>query len=394
MNRRQSGTSLRGPSVIGIATLALALAPAAIVRAAEPSGGTLGGSNDEATWSGTFYAPNPAACATASDPLCDHFRLTIAGGSIQRVLVSISPEAGFEADDYDLFVYDDQGVLVASQADGDGNESVVIENAGSTFYEVRVQPFLITPGSTYRGVAMKTREQAVDADGADCLEAVPSDIGLPGVTDTGQSIELSVMLLLDGTDATAAGQLMARAAESYAELGINLVLKKTKTVSYTSLVSEDLIAAAKATVGGVPPRGIDLVGVFTTKEMQAIAGGATVVGQADCIGGIRFDEHSFFVVSDIRSIEDPQTGTTGTLNSLGFNPNVDATAEVMAHEMGHLMGAHHHYANCVEGNLSSAGPDDLSPCTLMFNAVNFASLNFGVLSGAVVRGHAVGYAAP
>ena len=394
MNRRQSGTSLRRLRAIGIAMLALALAPVAIVSAAVPSGGTISGSNDEATWSGTFYAPNPAACATSSDPLCDHFRLTIDGGSIQRVLVSISPEAGFESDDYDLFVYDDQGALVASQADGDGYESVVIENTASSFYEVRVQPYVITPGSTYRGVAMKTREQAVDADEADCLEAVPSDIGLPGVTDTGQSIELSVMLLLDGTDAAVASQLMAKAAESYAPLGINLVLKKTKTVSYTSSVSEDLIAAAKATVGGVPPRGIDLVGVFTTKEMQGIAGGATVVGQADCIGGVRFDNHSFFVVSDIRSIENPQTGQTGTLNSLGLNPNVDATAEVLAHEMGHLMGAQHHYANCVEGNLSSAGPNDLSPCTLMFNAVNFSSLNFGLLSGAVVRGHAVGYAAP
>jgi hypothetical protein len=394
MSQRCIGSILRSLPYGIAAILMLIAGPAATIRAAEPSSGTLSGSNDEATWTGTFYAPNPAACATSSDPLCDHFRLTIDGGSIRRVLIAISPEAGFEDDDYDLFVYDDQGVLVASQADGDGNESVVIENTSSTFYEVRVQPFLITPGSTYRGVAMKTREQAVDADGADCLEAVPSDAGVPGVTDAGQSIELSVMLLLDGTDATVAGQLMARAAESYAPLGINLVLKKTRAVSYTSSVSEDLIAAAKATVGGVPPRGIDLVGVFTTKEMQAIAGGATVVGQADCIGGVRFDEHSFFVVSDIRSIEDPQTGTTGTLNALGLNPNVDATAEVMAHEMGHLMGAHHHYANCVEGNLSSAGPNDLSPCTLMFNAVNFASLNFGVLSGAVVRGHAVGYAAP
>jgi hypothetical protein len=51
-----------------------------------------------------------------------------------------------------------------------------------------------------------------------------------------------------------------------------------------------------------------------------------------------------------------------------------------------------HYANCVEGNLSSAGPGDVSPCSLMFNAVNFASLNFTALSGSVVRGHAVEFA--
>lgn len=381
------------PLRLRVLFLAMALSFGAVALAAEPSGGAIGNPNDEAAWSGTFLLPNPAACPTSLDPGCDHFTFTVEGNSIRRILIAIAPDTGFEADDYDLFVYDDQGALVASQADGDGYEAVVIENGPAAFYEVRVQPFLVSPGSTYRGVAMPTREQATDAP-EDCLEAVPEKVGLSGITDAGQTVELSVMLLLDGTDAGSAAQLMARAAESYRPLGINLVLRRTRNVSFTSTLSGDLIAAAKATVGGAPPAGIDLVGVFTSKTMQSIAGGATVVGQADCIGGVRFDQHSFFVVSDIRSIEDPATGTTGTLNALGLNPNVDATAEVFAHEMGHLMGAHHHYANCVEGNLSSVSPDDVSPCTLMFNAVNFASLNFETLSGAVVRGHAVEYAAP
>jgi hypothetical protein len=246
----------------------------------------------------------------------------------------------------------------------------------------------------YRGIAMQTREQAFDTE-QDCLEAIPDTIGMLGVTDVGQTIELSVLLLLDGTDATAAAQLIARAAESYRPLGINLVLKGTRKVSYTTSVSTELIAAAKASIGGTTPRGIDLVGVFTNKQMQAATGGAgTVIGQADCIGGVRFDSRSFFVVSDIRDIENPATGELGTLNSMGLNPNVDAAAEVFAHEIGHLMGAHHHYSNVVEGNLSSAGPSDLSPATLMFPAVNLSSLNFGTLESIVVRGHAVKYAAP
>jgi hypothetical protein len=376
-----------------IALLALTTLLVSTAFAAEPTSGDLGSSREEVTWSGAPLAPNPVACATATDPGCDHFRLTISSPSIQRVLIAISPAEGFEADDYDLFVYDPNGVLVAKDATADGYESVIIENSGAAYYEVRVQPWLIGAGSSYRGVAMRTREQAFDTNVEDCDEFVPEDVSLPGL-DPGARLELSVMLLLDSTDATVAEQIMARAAESYRPLGIDLVLAKTKAVSFTSTVSEDLIAAAKATVGGVPPRGIDLVGVFTNKEMQPLAGGATVVGQADCIGGVRWDKHSFFVVSDIRDIENPQTGTGGTLNSMGLNVNVDATAEVMAHEMGHLMGAHHHYANCVEGNLSSAGPSDVSPCTLMFNAVNGASLNFSTLSGRVVRGHAVDHAAP
>jgi len=385
--------SIRLPRIVFAFLITGFCLPAAAL-AASPGEGDVGGSHAEAAWTGTFLVPNPAVCATSSDPLCDHFRLTISSAAVRRVLISIAPDEAYQADDYDLFVYDDQGVLVTSQADGDGFESVILENTGAPWYEVRVQPFTVSSGSTYRGVAMRTQEQPVDADEADCLEAVPEKVGLGGITDAGQSIELSVMLLLDGTDAAVAQQVMARAAESYSPLGINLVLKKTKVVAFPSPVSGDLIAAAKAVVGGVPPRGIDLVGVFTNKTMQSVAGGATVVGQADCIGGVRYDAHSFFVVTDIRSIENPTTGNTGTLNAMGLNPNVDATAETMAHEMGHLMGAQHHYANCVEGNLSSAGPTDVSPCTLMFNAVNFASLNFGLLSGSVVRGHAVDFAAP
>jgi len=76
-----------------------------------------------------------------------------------------------------------------------------------------------------------------------------------------------------------------------------------------------------------------------------------------------------------------------------FVLEVDAYPEIAAHELGHLMGAHHHYANCVEGLLTGAA-NDLSPCTLMFNFVDFQSLNFSQINGPVVRGHAVQYAAP
>ena len=369
--------------------------------AATPGNGNLDGQRAEATWTGgPFVAPNPSTTGglvkqvpcDLGQPVCDSFRLTVSG-NVQQVLVAIAPTAGFETDDYDLYVYDDKGVQIASDAGADGYESTVFDHTGSAYYDVRVQPYLINPGSGYTGVAEPTRKQPVDTV-RECLEAIPENVMLP-VLDSGQRVELSVMLLLDGTDAAAAQQIMARAAESYKPLNIDLKLVKTKAVTFTSLVSDELIQAAKNAVGGVPPRGVDIVGVFTTKQMQAATGGAgTVVGQADCIGGIRWNETSFFVASDIRNIENPTTGNTGTLNSLGLNPNVDAASEVFAHEIGHLMGAHHHYANCVEGNLSSAGPSDVSPCTLMFPAVNFASLNFAALEGATVRGHAVNHALP
>lgn len=392
-------------NVMGRLTVAVVVAILSLPAfAASPAAGDIASRNGEATWTGgPFYVSNPTTTAGAVKPVpcdvgqpsCDSFRLTVsAGNGVKQVLIAIAPASGFETDDYDLHVYNDRGVRVAEDADGDGYESVVIDTVdGSAYYDVRVQPYLVGAGSSYSGVAQPSRGEPVDTV-RECLEAVPENVSVP-VLDGGERVELSVMLLLDGTDAAAAQAIMAKAAASYRPLNIDLVLKKISTVAYTTSISTELIAAAKETVGGVPPKGIDIVGVFTSKTMQGATGNAgTVVGQADCIGGIRWDDTSFFVASDIRNIENPSTGTTGTLNRMGLNPNVDAASEVFAHEIGHLMGAHHHYSNCVEGMLTSAAANDVSPCTLMFPAVNFASLNFAALEGSVVRGHAVNHAKP
>ena len=56
------------------------------------------------------------------------------------------------------------------------------------------------------------------------------------------------------------------------------------------------------------------------------------------------------------------------------------------------MGAHHHYAKCVEGLTTEGEPRELSPCTLMFNAVDLSSFNFSQVNSTVVRGHAQLYA--
>lgn len=101
------------------------------IFAASPSEGTIDSPGDEVTWTGTFTASNPAGCAgVAIDPTCDHFILRVDSTRVTRLLVAIAPNEGFEDDDYDLFVYDDQGTLLGSNADGDGRESVVIETTG------------------------------------------------------------------------------------------------------------------------------------------------------------------------------------------------------------------------------------------------------------------------
>lgn len=335
-------------------------------------------------------APVPVTCLPDDETICDNFQFSLDNPNVQQMFVSIVPDEGFEGDDTDLYVYDDQGNQLSgfTTNDGDANEQAVVPNTGSSFYEVRTLPWLVTPGHTFKGTVLPISGQPIDVE-RDCLELVPENVGVAGITDDGSSVELSVHWLLDGVSMAVAQDLFAHAAESYAPLGIDLVATVFEPVEFVEITSDALIQESKNHTGGIPPNGADIVGLLTVKEMQAgTAEGTTVIGQADCIGGIRFDENSYFVATDVRSTEESGENFGGT----GLNPNVDAAVEVISHEIGHLMGAHHHYGNCTEGLTTTASDDDASPCTLMFPAVNFASLNFGTFSGTVVRGHAFEHA--
>lgn len=146
--------------------VALALAPGA--AAASPGGGNLVASRRTLTWTGgPFWAsqPNYAApgCALgAADPTCDHFALTVSLGNGARVEVSIAtpspnPDEGaqpLDGDDYDLFVYSPDGKLVAEAANNTGNETLRFTHLAKFNgrpYEIRVAPWFVMPGSTYRG---------------------------------------------------------------------------------------------------------------------------------------------------------------------------------------------------------------------------------------------------
>lgn len=218
----------------------------------------------------------------------------------------------------------------------------------------------------------------------DCLELVPHKAGIKGVTDDGSQVSLDVAVLLDGVSQQVASDAFAIAAErSYAALGITLNVVSYATVNFTTNVASAINTAAKAHFGGTRPANADVVYTMTSKNITDAVAGDGVAGLADCIGGVEFDDRAFAVGE--------------VLNSFGIGPihfYVYGTAVVAAHEIGHLMGAHHHYANCVEGILTELDKGEPSACTLMSNFADFDSLNFSVLNSAVVRAHAVQYAAP
>ena len=361
------------------ALVAAGLLTATAAQSATPESGSIGGKSKSVSWQGTALASNPATCAGAADPTCDHFLLEVSTKRTQDVSIAVT---GAEGDDWDLFVYGPDGSQVASSATSSSNESVVIDGAPSGTYEVRVQPFTVTPGATYAGRAALVR--AADAapidEEQDCLEAVPAAASPSYLTGPPQ-LDLAVRVLVDGPSVARATEVFDTATRSYAPLGVTLRAVSYETVSFSGNDAQGLIDQAKAHFGGTRPADADLVYVITSEDIQA-GGNTAVAGLADCIGGVRFDNHAFAVGEDFGPAEQD--------DPLQRN----GTAKVLAHELGHLMGAHHHYANGVEGNLSEVGEPEVSPCTLMFNAVNLASLNFSQLNSAVVRGHAEEFAAP
>lgn len=213
----------------------------------------------------------------------------------------------------------------------------------------------------------------------ECVEAAPAAVAVPG-----EPVTLDVTVLLDGVASSRGVDVMNSAATSYAPLGIDLAASYEE-VSFDGRDAQGLIDQAKDTYGGARPAGSDVVLVLTSKNITADGAGDAVAGLADCIGGVAFPEHAF-AVSEVAAEDGYSFGP--------FVFDYELSAKIAAHEVGHLMGAHHHYANCAEGVPSELAQGEVSPCTLMFNAVNPSSLNFSVLNGAVVAGHAQAYARP
>jgi hypothetical protein len=220
-------------------------------------------------------------------------------------------------------------------------------------------------------------------DAEDCLEPVPDGVALP-VNDDGQKISLDVLVLLDGVTLERGHEVMEKAAEAYTPLDVSLDYRfeqvafepdtpETATAPAASDSDRLLLDAKKWTLGN-RPADTDVVYVLTAKDISDAA------GRADCIGGVRFPDGAFAIGENYRS-ED----------LLGvFYKN--ATAKIAGHEIGHLMGAHHHYANCAEGTPGAVAETGPTPCSLMVNYIDFMSLIFNNLEGSVVRGHAAKWA--
>lgn len=226
-----------------------------------------------------------------------------------------------------------------------------------------------------------------------CTEVVPEPLSRTGVTDHGRVVPLDVLVVLDGLPRQLAASVMATADRAYAPLKVRLVPRYLPTsFAHDGMHVPDVGGPPVPTadeqrlfremiemLDGQRPDDIDVVLLLTDKDIFYQSAGQRMYGSggiAACIGGVEYADKAFAIAEGWR------------------RPGGDATypAKVVAHELGHLMGAHHHYSNCVEGDgTMRAGLPGV--CTLMEGSLTrLVSARFGTVESAAIRGHAVRFA--
>src|SRR2546427_4378180 len=123
--------------------------------AATPSSGTLSTSMTTTAWTGQSYVAAevavPDECPAAADPVnlvCDHFFLTISLDPLfwdhNTGQVTIRITWASADNDFDLYVYDPNGGVVATSAQGGTTvEEVALQAPPPRPYQVRLVPVLV-----------------------------------------------------------------------------------------------------------------------------------------------------------------------------------------------------------------------------------------------------------
>ena len=270
------------------------------------------------------------------------------------------------------------------------------------------------PAGAGTGRIIDFEEAMVDCDTAqllgpdqvstDALTGDPADVSLDALVMVDVAEGASIAAIADPEERAAAeqalfdkiGAKLAVGTQSYEPLDVGLryddfallqPLAEDGSPRARTTHAQEIIDLAKAQLGGARPADVDVVYVATDLDIQLPELGNAVAGLADCIGGVAHADRAF-AVGEVGVLVEDEGGIP--IGPIAFYK--DLSAKIAAHEIGHLMGGHHHYQECGTAAGFAVQRGEPGPCTLMTNAVDFQTLPFSTLNGAVVRGHAEEYA--
>ncbi len=354
----------------------LGLVDAGAGTAATPPGRSLHRAGQVVSWSGTLRAPDPLGCGEAVSLGCDTTPLTVVAPRGSWITVWVDgPQDYVRVSEGSAYVAGRGTHLGEATATGASAPSTTFQQlrSGTVVYQVGVSNVGASAAGpvTYRASA-ELAGKAFDRDG----ECFVGDSGVAALRapDDGRRLSLSVRLVTAPPDAAAVRTTVIPALrETYARIDVTLRV----SLDVMPLLPIDTYPYQQVArhYGGVRPPGVDVVHVISDN----FAGG---FGQ--CIGGIAYPEKAF----STGSLHYAPEGTVAV-------PTVTAAA-VAAHEIGHLLGAQHQMANCVEAlpqlAAKPAGDGSVGPCTVMFPAAAGLSETFSALEKATIRAYIRRYA--
>ena len=242
---------------------------------------------------------------------------------------------------------------------------------------------------------------AIDEE-VDCVQPAPRQVDFGATPLDGKRAAFDVIVLLDGVTHADGVAAVNAAVSAFKPIGVDLRARFARVrvpgdgstfgpdgVQRPTASTTRLLTAAKRAVGDRVPKGVEAVYLLTAKDLylgedqpDSEARSYGVAGMADCIGGVAF-RHRGFAIGERLSYG----GQQGAVKVAE-----DLPGKILAHELGHLLGAHHHYANCAENAPAAGVARSADVCTLMFNDVGIIGLRFSSVNRVIVRGHAVAYA--
>lgn len=216
-------------------------------------------------------------------------------------------------------------------------------------------------------------------DGAPNCQEIPPEDGPASFLPDDERLTLRVRFVFEQGDRKLARDYVTTAATTFDRIGVDLEPTferldvpddwEDEPLS-TDPSRDDQFELVKAHFGGRRPKGVDAVYYFSRYWDG---------GFADCIGGIRWAERAFAIGST-------DYATEGIVPA----PTVDEGV-IAAHELGHLLGAHHHYSNCAEAAPKGTLAGEPGVCTTMSPFAVTASTTFGLVEAAFIRHYVESY---